>query len=403
MRSFVVLLTLGGIASAAPMAVTGTVTDATSLWTDDGSRIVTDATLRPDDGSAPIVVRQLGGSVDGLGMITFPSPERLVVGMHASVVAHDGYDLAQQRHLGVDEVTVLDRATPDFVRSGPTKAGHFLYWESGCIFVTYDSAGTAELAGDTEFAIIDASIATWNTGVASCSYLKVMKQGTKPMEVGKDEINVIKFRDTTWGRPAVGNDMAQMYPASAAGITTATYIDDSSSSRDGAIVDADIEINGVNFAISDNGVTLGTQPCHAELQNTMTHELGHLHGLAHTCRADYDDMSTAAIDSNGNPVPLCSATTDMTIIEATMYPYQDCGETKKETLEADDISGICTVYPTAKDPNTCTTVQSPSGCCSANGPAGGPAALSGLVLLVVLRRRRRPTTRQQDVRPLQKV
>ena len=36
-----------------------------------------------------------------------------------------------------------------------------------------------------------------------------------------------------------------------------------------------------------------------------------------------------------------------------MFNFQDCGETKKETLEPDDIDAICTIYPTAKDPGTC--------------------------------------------------
>jgi MYXO-CTERM domain-containing protein len=389
MRGFVVVAALTTTAHASPMSITGTVIDARSQWA--GDRIVTDTTIQTATGDA-VVVRQLGGTVDGVGMMTFPGQPRLVLGMQVALAAHEGVDLAAHSHVEVDDVRVL--AVPEgFVRSGPTVSGHYLYWESGCIFVTYDAAGTAQLAGDTEFGIIDASIATWNTDTASCSYMKVMKQGVKPMEVGKDDVNVIKFRDTgcgacgmSWCRPATMSDPAKCYPAAAAGITTVTYINDMTSSRDGAIVDADIEINGASFAISDQDVTLGSQPCHAELQNTMTHELGHLHGLEHTCLADYE--TATRVDDMGNPVPLCSATSDPKITEATMYPYQDCGETKKESLEADDINSMCVIYPTAKSPETCEAVQLPAGCSCAGSRSPGGAIVMSLVVGLVLRRRR---------------
>jgi len=364
------------------MAVTGNVVETHSHWTTDGSRIVTEATLDTPDG--PVVVSQLGGTVDGLTMRTFPGPELLEPGMTVALDAHQDTDLQRQVHVVVDGVKVL--ALPEgFVRTGPTKAGHYLYWESGCVFVTVDADGTKEVAGDGEFAVVDASIKTWNDDTASCSYLTVMNQGKKAMEVGKDRVNLIKFRDQSWCRPAVDNDPARCYDHSAAGITTATYVDDASSSRDGAIVDADIELNGVDFAIAVNGVTLGTAPCQSELQNTLTHELGHLHGLEHTCLASGDP---SRLDGSGNPVPTCAMSlSNPAITEPTMYNFQDCGETKKETLEADDIAAICTIYPTSKDPGTCEPVSSGAGCCSTGSGPAGPAALLGVVLLGLRRRR----------------
>ncbi|HUJ61538.1 MAG TPA: hypothetical protein VLX92_23700 [Kofleriaceae bacterium] len=389
MRGLLLVVVLGGIAaraSADPRSITGTVTAARSHWTADGSRIVTEATVRTASGD--VVVSELGGTVDGMTMRTMPGPPVLDVGMQVAVTAHDDVDLAQRPYVVVDDVALVGASVaPQFVRTGPTKAGHYLYWESGCIFVTPDSAGTTEIAGDGEFPIITASIATWNTDTETptCSYMDMKELPAKPMEVGKDEVNVIKFRDTVWGRPAIGDDPARMYAASAAGITTATYIDDASSSRDGAIVDADVEINGVNFAIAINGQTLGSASCIAELQNTMTHELGHVHGLQHTCLAPGDPPR---IDNNGNPVPECADTTDPMILDATMYNFQDCGETKKETLEVDDTSAICTIYPTASDPGTCKAVEPPGGgCCDAGRDPGGALALAGLVGLILARRK----------------
>jgi hypothetical protein len=382
MRSFVLVAVLANAASASPMSITGDVIDVRSRWTADGDRIITEATVHTDSGD--VVVRQLGGTVDGLTMRTFPGPEPLAAGMRVTLAAREAMDLSRTMHVVVEGVKVL-ASPPGYVRTGPTKAGHYLYWESGCVFVTVDAAGTKEIAGDTEFAVIDQSIATWNNGVASCSYMQIINQGRKAMEVGRDRINLIKFRDVSWCRPATKDDPAHCHPDSAAGITTVTYVDDASSSRDGAIVDADIELNGVDFALSVNGQTAGTANCNAELQNTLTHELGHLLGLEHTCLAAGDPPR---VDDKGNAVPLCSMATTAQQ-NATMFNFQECGENKKETLEPDDIAGVCGIYPTASDPGTCEPLDDGGGCCNTGSGPAGPLALIGFLAMAGFWRRRR--------------
>jgi MYXO-CTERM domain-containing protein len=273
------------------------------------------------------------------------------------------------------------------------------------VFVTVDAAGTVAIPSDDEFPIIDASIATWNNaGGPSCSYLQIMSDARGALEVGSDGVNLIKFRDTTWGRPAAGNDPPRMYPPAAAGFTTLAYVDDGSA-RDGALLDADIEINGVNFAISVNGLTGSSQACRVELQNGLTHELGHLHGLEHTCLGGGDPPR---LDNVGNPVPSCETTTDPRILDATMYNFQSCGETTKESLSPDDIQAKCDIYPCARDPGTCDRVgadlPSPGddvfggdgpgssdgrGCCDSftGADPGASMALAGLTLAWLKRRR----------------
>ena len=370
------------------MMLSGTVVEVHSHWTSGGEQIVSESTIEQPDGSR-VVVSQVGGSADGLGQHVFDDVPLLELGMKVDLLAHSDNDLSGVAHDVVDGVKVRFQPS-SFVRTGPTAAGHSLYWESGCIFVTPDADGTKEIPGDQEFPVIDACISTWNDDTASCSFLQVKTDVRAQVEVsGTDFKNVIKFRDASWCRPATHDTAAKCYSDASAGITTATFVDDGGA-RDGAIVDADIEINGVNFAIGAGGTTLGTSGCRAELANTLTHELGHLHGLEHTCLATADPNR---VDGNGNPVPACSATSDPKIVDATMYPFQDCGETKKETLEADDISSICTIYPTAKDPGSCEPVSSGTGCCDAGRDRSSPLgslALTLVVGLVGLRKTRRP-------------
>src|SRR5688572_24119553 len=105
MRALLWLLVPASAAAAPSMAIEGEVRSATSHWTSDGSRIVTEATITTPTGD--IVVSQLGGTVDGLTMRTFPGPEILAPGMRVALTAHEGLDLALRPHNVVDGVKIL--------------------------------------------------------------------------------------------------------------------------------------------------------------------------------------------------------------------------------------------------------------------------------------------------------
>lgn len=87
--------------------------------------------------------------------------------------------------------------------------------------------------------------------------------------------------------------------------------------------------------------------------------------MEHTCLASGDPPR---IDNQGNAVPLCSASNDPLIREATMYNFQTCGETSKASLSVDDTTAICSIYPLATDPGTGDLVGGSSGgCCNVGG------------------------------------
>lgn len=394
-------------------SVEGTVLSSQAAWNSRGDRIFTDSVIRTPDG-ASITVRQPGGAVDDISMVQFPASPLLRPGDEVTLQARIWPQDAPDAPWQVSEITALTHPGPDalfhrmpgeeapplgYVRT-TTNMGRPLYWASDCVFLTYDSEGTSHLAGDEEFAIMDQVFDTWKQAIQGSSYLQFELEARAPREVGNDGINVIKFREKTWCRPATETDPEECYEAQAAALTTLFFFNEKNPEREGEIIDGDIELNAVDFAISAGGTSLGGRGCLADLANTLTHEVGHLIGLDHTCRLSAEEPPR--LDNEGNEVPFCNGTLPASIIEATMHPSQACGETKKATLEADDIAAAAAIYPTDLSSGSCARVAlgERRGCCSVGPATGmGPASdlLSGLLLLagagVLTRLRRRRATR----------
>lgn len=384
--------------------LTGDVVSAQSRWVRGGSAIVTESVLRLDDGRE-VTVRQLGGSVDGIAMVAIPAPPLLRPGDRVSaevVVARDrrGRESRLVERLWTAEgddssgTSATGGTRMPFVRTVATRTRAQLAWESGCAIVTFHADGTTHVAGDGEFAEMEAALARWMSATGSCSYLELRLAERTRGEVGLDGTNLVLYREDIWCRPATDEDPEECYDPSAAGLTTLFFIDDADSERNGAILDADIELNAVDFAIARNGETSHPERCASEISNTFTHEVGHLLGLDHTCFAGGDRLE----DDQGELQPNCDPSDALTVEQrdATMYNFQDCGETKKASPEADDVDGICGVYPVADDPGECSSPElKEEGCCAVAGnrsgsPAGTLSVLGlALAALIALRRRSR--------------
>lgn len=100
------------------------------------------------------------------------------------------------------------------------------------------------------------------------------------------------------------------YDASAFALTSVWH-----NTKTGVIVGVDIELNETIGAFGICGVSPRKCQNVADVQNVVTHEIGHILGLGHTNDAN-----------------------------AVMFAESKLGDTEKRILKDDDIEGICSIY-----------------------------------------------------------
>jgi len=331
-----------------------------SYWNDEHTVIYSDVVVTWDDGSQESRL-VMGGTVDGIGMIKIP---------------------------------LFGDPTVDYVRTTATKTMAPLHWSGACVFLTPDSRGTKAVSMTDELTAVDASANAWNS--QSCSYFQFIREAPEVADVGQDGRNIIKFREDVWAPGGKATTATEMYDPAATAITTVSFIDDSSRSDSGTILDADVEVNAINFGMgicSDSSCQTSSaiRPIE-DIQNTLTHEFGHVLGLAHTCWKP-DPKHPDPYDNLGHLVPTCAldGSLPQDIRDATMYPFQSPQEISKRSLSPDDINAICEIYPTAMKPSTCAPVSfdPKGGCAVAPGSGQGAWLVPVLWLLLVEARRRR--------------
>jgi MYXO-CTERM domain-containing protein len=206
-----------------------------------------------------------------------------------------------------------------------------------------------------------------------------------------DHENSLVFRTTNWClllSDGSCDPTSNAYDSSALALTSV-----SASTVTGHIKDADIEVNGffmwADLVAHPELDTPNTK--FQDLQNALTHEMGHLIGLDHTCVAP--NTTPRPVDNLGNPVPDCN-TAPPDIVDTTMFPSATPGDTSKRTLSADDQQAVCDIYPVSANlPCIAPPDPEPSACNCAAGPGGAGAgaglAAAALASLFALRARRR--------------
>ncbi|MFT3708713.1 MAG: matrixin family metalloprotease [Archangium sp.] len=259
-------------------------------------------------------------------------------------------------------------------------ASQCLWWiENTRIELRQNADGNPDNPGNAEFDAVARSIATWQTKLDACSSLSLVEGAhTTTRKVGYFENetneNVLVFRTRKCADVVPANDGCRkpdvdncgnqydcwQHSDAAIAITTTSY-----NPTTGRILDSDVEYNNPNFLFT----TVDFPPCVSpnfnqscvatDIENTTTHELGHLLGLAHSPETG-----------------------------STMYLRANPGETSKRTLDANTAKFVCDVYPKGGATKTCfispvdPVLGKATGCSATNW---GFAALGALLL----RRRRR--------------
>jgi predicted Zn-dependent protease len=273
-----------------------------------------------------------------------------------------------------------------FVRTTAGFSGPCVFWATRNIAYTYSADGTPDAPGDDEFTAVRKSFQTWED--VTCSDMTFRDLGpTARRDVGfdfarKDNLNLLLWRtlscrdevtatDPCWDDGSCGNvHDCWDHSDGVIALTTTTF-----NSATGQLVDADIEFNdapqadGDHFAFTAVDAPECTVPgqlncVRTDVQNTATHEIGHVLGFAHTPIAD-----------------------------ATMFDSAPLGETKKRSLAQDDIDALCTVYPSGARPSICIgdgtveleLISSSDRACGCR--SAGDAAWPALIVLALRRRR----------------
>jgi hypothetical protein len=278
-----------------------------------------------------------------------------------------------------------------YVRTTTESSGVAVQWNEKCVVVTVDQRGSKDISLGDVTTTLGRAIQNWATRTSKCGGLSLsLTRPNKVLDVAADGLPAVIFRNDEWRRPG-----HPPHDPSAIGLTTVMYVNTPGIPGDGTILDADIELNNVNYTFTTEPTTAiprpGTQL--ADLENTLTHELGHVQGLAHTC---WDHVTaTAPLDNNGDPIPDCNdPNLPLGITDTTMFPYATMpGETSKRQLSPDDVSGVCEVYqPLAGKLGCYPEIDGGCSAAPARGRSHWPLAAVGLgaiaVALVVARRRR---------------
>lgn len=178
-----------------------------------------------------------------------------------------------------------------------------LKWPGNCLGYSVSEVGGQNLGAGSVELIVAAAFETWmgvdcpgghpgvvaqNLGQVSCNLV----------EYNKDSGNAnIVFFNEEWPHSEASHTYA---------LTTTTF-----DPNTGELLNADIELNA-----RDHLFTIGDESVSADLASVIQHEAGHFLGLAHS--------------RNTN---------------ATMFAFYEEGTTDLRSLDADDVAGICALYP----------------------------------------------------------
>jgi hypothetical protein len=282
------------------------------------------------------------------------------------------------------------RAAEGFVRYR-TDLGPPYAWFQGRVALQGFPVALATMKQDDVLVAMAAAAAAWDfraPGLLGCSYLELDFSTVERVEAipgaADDRRNIVVVRTSSWGcevgAGASATEESLCYDPNALALTTLTTLE-----KTGEILDADIEVNGVYDVWGD----LATQPSprRQDLQNALTHEMGHFIGLDHPCYLTQAPVPLP-VDNTGTPIVRC-ADAPASVKAATMFPSSTPGDLSLRTLSPDDFAAVCDIYAVAADPHIDTPPINPTGCIFVPAATGSPAIPAALCAIALAARRRR--------------
>jgi uncharacterized protein (TIGR03382 family) len=294
-----------------------------------------------------------------------------------------------------------------YVRTVTTATNMPTFWKAACVTMELALGSVPALLTVDEY-ILAAQAAgnSWNTasldGVSNCSSVQLAidpQLDAVSGPVARDSHNRLMFVQNNWCRDVPDPTKACDRDRSALAITTVFQLKST-----GEIVESDMEVNGETFTWGDYAThpeEFAVSAAH-DFQGAITHELGHVIGLDHTCFKPGTRNGvpiSRPVDNEGNPVPDCYPGSALSprVTDATMYVSVSGGKSEFDmrSLSPDDAQAACEIYPIAQFngciPPTQTGQSATTGGCSFSAHAKGGAIAGALALLglaMVLRRRR---------------
>ena len=249
-----------------------------------------------------------------------------VLGAATLALAHHGSAFCR--------ATTCDPATVACARDSQSclTTGAPLFWASSClqVYVQANGAPKQGISFATAKESVSRAFNTWLSadcgGAAPLIDVQVLGPitcDTAEFNKTKKNANIVLFREDEW--PYVGAE-------DALGFTHLTF-----NANTGELWDADLEINAALYRFS-----VGDPVTDNDLDSMLTHEAGHMLGLAHTLVAD-----------------------------ATMFATYTPGADTQRTLADDDVQAVCASYPADRTPSrtSCSPRYGFSDACGAEQPS----------------------------------
>jgi len=261
-----------------------------------------------------------------------------------------------------------------------TSTGAPMYWNRTVLTIHAYLGDPPEplIMQDLLFASQSAA-ATWGRDRIGCTSLELRVSATQERSaaVELDGVSRLTFRREAWCKEPRGASDSCYDPLALA--VTSVFARKS----DGEIVDADVEINAVTFKWADLARNPEGAASLQDIQNTLTHEFGHLIGLDHTCFIS--SVRPGTVDDQGHPVRSCGEATD-DIRATTMFAAVIPGDLERRSLSPDDQRAVCDIYQPV---DLVLEAGQPTGCSLSRATAPGlPAAIAALALVLRTCRRR---------------